>query len=131
MSKIQIDPIIAVSNVGESSQWYQSLLGCRSMHGGDTFEVLVSKDDEILLCLHPWGAHAHPTMINPDIAPGNGLILYFRVENMDEVRNNVTLMENEVEEEVHVNPNSTKREFSLRDPDGYYVTITEFHRYEG
>jgi hypothetical protein len=30
------------------------------------------------------------------------------------------------EEEPHVNPNTQTREFSLRDPDGYYVTISAF-----
>jgi len=29
-----------------------------------------------------------------------------------------------LEEELHVNPNTGTREFSLRDPDGYYVTIS-------
>jgi len=28
------------------------------------------------------------------------------------------------EEEPHVNPNTRTKEFSLRDPDGYYVTIS-------
>ncbi len=28
------------------------------------------------------------------------------------------------EEEPHVNPNTQTQEFSLRDPDGYYVTIS-------
>jgi hypothetical protein len=28
------------------------------------------------------------------------------------------------EEEPHVNPSTQTREFSLRDPDGYYVTIS-------
>jgi hypothetical protein len=28
------------------------------------------------------------------------------------------------EEETHVNPNTQTWEFSLRDPDGYYVTIS-------
>jgi len=28
------------------------------------------------------------------------------------------------EEEPHVNPNTRTLEFSLRDPDGYYVTIS-------
>jgi len=28
-----------------------------------------------------------------------------------------------LEEEPHVNPNTETEEFSLRDPDGYYVTI--------
>ena len=31
----------------------------------------------------------------------------------------------ELEEEPHTNPNTRTREFSLRDPDGYYVSISE------
>jgi hypothetical protein len=29
-----------------------------------------------------------------------------------------------LEEEPHLNPNTQTKEFSLRDPDGYYVTIS-------
>jgi hypothetical protein len=29
-----------------------------------------------------------------------------------------------LEEEPYVNPNTGTREFSLRDPDGYYVTVS-------
>jgi hypothetical protein len=70
-------------------------------------------------------------MINPGITPGNGLILYFRTENMNSVRKNVERMSAIVEEEIHLNENSLRKEFSIRDPDGYYLTITEFHTYEG
>jgi hypothetical protein len=101
------------------------------MHGGKEFDILVTQNNEVLICLHKWGEHGHPTMANPSITHGNGLILYFRTENMDEIRRNVTKIGATVEEEIHLNPNSTKMEFSLRDPDGYYLTITEFHRYEG
>jgi hypothetical protein len=31
-----------------------------------------------------------------------------------------------LEEEPHTNPNTRTEEFSLRDPDGYYVTISAF-----
>jgi predicted enzyme related to lactoylglutathione lyase len=127
----KIDPIIAVKDVEASSRWYQSIFGCRSMHGGKEFDILVTQNNEVLICLHKWGEHGHPTMANPSITHGNGLILYFRTENMDEIRRNVTKIGATVEEEIHLNPNSTKMEFSLRDPDGYYLTITEFHRYEG
>lgn len=125
------DPIIAVKDVEASSTWYQSIFGCRRMHGGKEFATLVSDDDEILICLHKWGEHQHPTMTNPTITPGNGLILYFRTENMNLIRQNVEKTGDHIVEDIHVNPNSTKKEFSLRDPDGYYLTITEFHEYEG
>lgn len=125
------DPIIAVKDVEASSRWYQSVFGCRSIHGGKTFDILVSSDDEILVCLHKWGEHGHPTMTDPSIPPGNGLILYFRTENMITIRQNVESMGGRVEEDIHLNPNSHKKEFSIKDPDGYFLIITEFHRYEG
>ena len=127
---IKIDPIIAVKDVEASASWYQQVFGCRKRHGGDEFAVLVSGDDEILLCLHKWGEHHHPTMTNPNIIPGNGLILYFRTDDMKTIRQNVEKTGGIVEEDIHLNPNSLKNEFSLRDPDGYYLTITEFHKYQ-
>ena len=129
---IKIDPIIAVKDVEASSKWYQQVFECRRVHGGsETFAVLVSENDEVLLCLHKWEEHLHPTMKNPGITPGNGLILYFRTENMDAIRQNVEEIGSIIEEDIHLNPNSLKKEFSLRDPDGYFLTITEFHTYEG
>ncbi|MEO6914832.1 MAG: VOC family protein [Chitinophagaceae bacterium] len=128
---ITIDPIIAVKDVELSSKWYQQVFGFIQSHGGQSFSVLSSTKDDIVLCLHKWGDHDHPSMSNPDITPGNGLILYFRTENMNGIRENVEGMGASVQEEIHLNPNSLKNEFSLRDPDGYYLTITEFHRYDG
>ena len=101
------------------------------MHGGKDFDILVSENDEILICLHKWGQHEHPTMANPEIEAGNGLILYFRTDNLNIIRQNVEKLGGLIEEDIHLNPNSRMKEFSLRDPDGYYLTITDFHRYEG
>ncbi|HEY5392364.1 MAG TPA: VOC family protein [Hanamia sp.] len=125
----KVDTIIAVKDVEASSQWYQSVLGCRSR--GQHIIILISENDEILLCLHKWGEHDHPTMKDPGITPGNGLILYFMTENLPEIRRNVEKLGYPIYENIHINPNSTKKEFSLRDPDGYYLTITEFHNYDG
>ncbi len=128
----KIDPIIAVKDVEASSKWYQQIFGFKRAHGGkERFAVLVSENNEILLCLHKWDEHEHPTMINPELTQGNGLILYFRTENLDLIRQHVNEMGSIVEEDIHLNSNSLKKEFSLRDPDGYYLTITEFHEYEG
>ncbi len=127
----KVDPIIAVKDVEASSKWYQSVFGCRSMHGGKEFDILVSENDEILMCLHKWEKDEHPTMTDSTITPGNGLILYFRTDNMNAIRQNIEKTGGSIEKDVHLNPNSTKKEFSIRDPDGYYLTITEFHKYEG
>jgi hypothetical protein len=127
----KIDPIIAVTDVNISTEWYQSVFGCKRKHGGNDFAVLEDENGEILLCLHKWGAHEHPTMVNSGVSPGNGLTLYYKTYNLEAIRANLEKMKYPIEEDVHVNPNSTKKEFSLRDINGYYWTITEFHRYEG
>lgn len=131
MNLIKTEAIIAVKDVAASSKWYQSIFECKKAHGGNEFGVLVNEKDEILICLHKWGAHCHPTMKNPNIKPGNGLILYFRCENMKMIRQNVEKAGCPIEEDIHLNTNSTKLEFSLLDPDGYYLIISEFHIYEG
>ena len=128
---MKLDPIIAVKDVDATSKWYQAIFDCTSKHGGNEFDILVTENNDVLLCLHKWGEHSHPTMTDQRVPPGNGLILYFRTENMNAIRQNVEKMDWEVAEEIHLNPNSRRREFSLRDPEGYYLTITEFHQYEG
>ena len=127
----KLDPIIAVKDVEKSSKWYQTVFGCTSIHGGDEFDILVSKNNEVLICLHKWGEHDHPTMKNPNVTPGNGLILYFRTENMERIRQNLGKINYPVEREIQLNPNSRRKEFSIIDLDGYYLTISESHKYEG
>lgn len=127
----KIDPIIAVEDVNVSTEWFQSVFNSKRTHGGNDFAVLKDENEEILICLHKWGAHEHPTMMNPNITPGNGLILYYKTNNLEIIRQNIEKMHYPVEEEIHLNPNSGKKEFSLRDIDGYFWTITEFHQYEG
>jgi hypothetical protein len=50
--------------------------------------------------------------------------LFFRVDDYDKALNRARALVARFEEEPHVNPNTQTREFSLRDPDGYYVTIS-------
>ena len=123
------DPIIAVVDVEKSSNWYQNLLACSSMHGGSEFDVLVDEEGSVLLCLHKWAAHGHPSMKDTTIPAGNGLILYFRTTELETIRKRADIIEATIESDIQLNPNSHKREFSLRDPDGYFLTISEFHDY--
>jgi catechol 2,3-dioxygenase-like lactoylglutathione lyase family enzyme len=127
----RLDPIIAVKDIEASSNWYRKIFGFRNNHGGDHFSVLVSDDEEIILCLHKWNEHNHPTMTDPGITPGNGLLLYFRTESMSNIYQNALEAGCVIEQDIHLNKNSLRKEFSFRDPDGYYLTVTEFHKYEG
>lgn len=121
---IKTETIIAVKNVSESSLWNQKLLGCKSGHGGDSFEILTS-DDTVVLCLHKWGEHQHPTMQHSEIEAGNGLILFFRVDNLATIFDNATNLNARIEKEIHYNENSLKSQFIVRDLDNYYLIISE------
>jgi hypothetical protein len=56
--------------------------------------------------------------------PGNGLLLFFRVNDFDLALQRARSLATRLEEEPHVNANTQAKEFSLRDPDGYYDTIS-------
>jgi Glyoxalase/Bleomycin resistance protein/Dioxygenase superfamily len=91
----------------------------------DAFGQILDADGTVLLCLHQWGAHEHPSLMSPEKAsPGNGLLLFFRVDDFDMALKRARALVTRFEEKPHVNPNTQTREFSLRDPDGYYVTMS-------
>lgn len=119
-------PIIAVRDVPASLAWYQALFGMPATPPAhDYFGQLLDADGTVLLCLHQWGAHEHPTLTSPGAAPpGNGLLLFFRVDDYEQALPRARALAPRFEEEPHVNPNTRTPEFSLRDPDGYYVTIS-------
>ena len=119
--------IIGVRDVPGSVQWYQSLFGQEAAPAAhDYFGQIRDSDGTVLLCLHAWGAHEHPSLMSPErVTPGNGLLLFFRVDDYEQALERARTLVSLFEEEPHVNPNTQTMEFSLRDPDGYYVTISE------
>ena len=118
--------IIGVADVARSFSWYQSLFGqpaTRPAH--DYFGQILDTDGTVLLCLHQWGAHEHPPLASPDRSqPGNGLLLFFRVDDFAETLPRARALVPALEEEPHVNANTGTAEFALHDPDGYYVMIS-------
>jgi catechol 2,3-dioxygenase-like lactoylglutathione lyase family enzyme len=118
--------IIGVRDVLSSLQWYQSLFGQPATPPAhDYFGQILDADGTVLLCLHEWGAHEHPSLKSSDHGiPGNGLLLFFRVDDFESALQRARTLVIRLEEEPHVNPNTQTEEFSLRDPDGYYVTLS-------
>jgi len=121
--------IIGVADVLASFRWYQSLLGLpEAAPGHRDFGQILDSDGTVLLCLHEWGAHEHPSLMSPDCAePGNGLLLFFRVDDFDKALPRARALVSRLQEEPHVNPSTGTLEFSLRDPDGYCVTISSLN----
>ena len=118
--------IIGVRDVPRSFEWYRSLFGQRPKRPQHPdFGTLLDSDGTVLLCLHQWGVEDHPSLVSPsDGTPGNGLLLFFRVDDFHRSLQRARALAPRFEEDPHVNPNTRTEEFSLRDPDGYYVTIS-------
>jgi len=118
--------IIGVADVTGSFKWYQSLLGLpETAPAHDYFGQILDADGTVLLCLHRWGDHEHPSLMSPDHAqPGNGLLLFFRVDDFEMSLSRARALVDRLEEEPHINPSTGTIEFALRDPDGYYVMIS-------
>jgi catechol 2,3-dioxygenase-like lactoylglutathione lyase family enzyme len=112
--------------VARSYRWYQTLLGLGPGEPAHShFGQLADADGTVLLSVHEWGVEDHPTIISPDVAtPGNGLILFFRVDDFDAALARARAAALPFEEEPHLNPNTGTMEFSLRDLDGYQVMIS-------
>lgn len=118
--------IIGVADVTRSFNWYRTLFGqVPAAPAHDYFCQILDTDGTVLLCLHQWGAHDHPSLESPvHAAPGNGLLLFFRVDDFDESLRRARSLVPVFEEEPQLNPNTGTMEFTLRDPDGYYVMIS-------
>jgi catechol 2,3-dioxygenase-like lactoylglutathione lyase family enzyme len=118
--------IIGVRDVRASLAWYQALFGQpQTPAAHDDFGQVVDSDGTVLLCLHEWGAHGHPSLMSPTQGtPGTGLLLFFRVDDFELVLKRARTLVERFAEEPHLSPNTHTEEFSLLDPDGYYVSIS-------
>ena len=118
--------IIGVADVPASFAWYQALLGLpATAPAHPSFGQILDTDGTVLLCLHEWGEHDHPSLTGPATArPGNGLLLFFRVDDFDRALPRARGLVDRLQEEPHLNPGTRTLEFSLKDPDGYDVTIS-------
>lgn len=107
--------IIGVGDVARSFRWYQSLFGqTETPPAHDYFGQICDSDGTVLLCLHRWGAHEHPSLTSPDHGkPGNGLLLFFRVDDFDMALSRARALATRLEEEPHVNPSTGTMEVAL------------------
>jgi catechol 2,3-dioxygenase-like lactoylglutathione lyase family enzyme len=122
-------PLIVVTDVEASSRWYQRLLGCRSAHGGPEYERLVD-GDRLILQLHAFhvGHHHGPIGDVHDRPYGNGVLLWFEIDDFDSAMARVAELQPPIVLPRHRNPPSggggpNHWECWIRDPDGYTVVL--------
>lgn len=122
-------PLLCVHDVEASSRWYQHVLGCRSDHGGPEYERLVD-GDRLILQLHRWDVgHHHGAIGDPNAKPyGNGVLLWFEVEDFDAALRRAESLGAAIVKPRHRNPpdgngGPNHWECWLRDLEGYTVVL--------
>jgi hypothetical protein len=122
---MQSMPMIAVRNVSASAEWYCRLLACQSDPVADDF-VRLRHEDRVLLLVHGREAEEHGAW--EPIARGrvgDGFLLWILTEDFDGVYDRARSLRAEILVEPHRNADDEGREFTLRDPDGYAIAISE------
>ena len=122
-ARVWPQPLIVVRDVPRSRDFYVAVLGVEGGHGGEEYEQIVD-GGEILLQLHRLDVeHHHGPLADPDVALGNGALLWFEVADFDAAVERARGHGAKVVRDVHVNPNAKQQELWLRDPDGYLVVL--------
>ena len=121
--RVAPQPLLSVRDVPKASGWYQKVLAAKSEHGGEEYERL-TVDDVLILQLHELEeTHHHGALAVPGVALGNGVAVWFEVDDFDAAVKRVRTAKANVVTEVHTNPNAGHREIWLRDLDGYLVVL--------
>jgi predicted enzyme related to lactoylglutathione lyase len=120
---VRLAPLVCVRDVEAASRWYQALLGCTSGHGGREYERLEA-EGRLVLQLHRWDVeHHHGPLGDPDVPAGNGVLLWFELDDFDAAARRAEALGAEVIQPRHWSENGNW-ELWLRDPDGYVVVLT-------
>lgn len=129
LTDMRPQPLIAVTDVEASGRWYQRLLGCQSGHGGTEYEQLLW-NKQLVLQLHRFEVEHHHRPIGDrnDKPYGNGVLLWFEVDDFDAVIARAAEMSVEIVMPTHRNPPDGEGgpnhwECWMRDPDGYMVVV--------
>ena len=126
MPSVAAQPLLAVADLPAACTFYEELLGLRDDHGGPEYRRLIDPDGTLVLQLHDRAAgHHHGRLRDPEVPPGDGVLLWFAVSDFDGAAARSTALGAEVVTDVHVNPNAHQRELWLRDRDGYLVVVSE------
>ena len=116
-----------VENVNKTAKYYQTTLGFEvlmTVPDSGIFDFAMLKLDNAVIMFQSMKSfiEAMPAYKNQEV--GGSLLLYFDVENLDKIYDRVK----SVNAEITVDINTTfygKREFAMKDCDGYLLVFAE------
>ena len=124
---MELTPIIVVQDVEASSAWYQQLFGLKGAHGGDEFEMLMNAEGALQLLLHRSEHGEHAGLETPGLrGSGTGVLFYFSVPDLESYVDRAEEMRVEIVASPNFNEKAHALECTIRDPDGYLITISQW-----
>ena len=117
-------PMLFVDDVIETSKWYQALLGAKSGHGGDEFEMLLG-DKGAILQLHKIDDDHHDHSVDVSEPRGHGVVVVVYVASAESAFAKANDMNVEILSPLAFNEIANMHEFTARDPNGYALMVCE------
>lgn len=115
--------MLVVSDVPRSSRFYCDVVGLESGHGGDEYEQLCHNGELVMQLHHDGDDDDHGRLVDPEVAKGNGALVWFEVADFDGAVQRVRDAAAPVVRDVQLNTNAKQKEIWVRDPDGYVVVL--------
>lgn len=131
---VRIAANIAVSDVKDSSRWYQDLLNCRSAmdpssEHRELFDLLADSDGQALLILSKWDHSPLEALHRQQGAtPGYGVVLFFSVADFEQSWERAGSAKADIVDPPHPSRGFEIPEFTVLDPNGYTVTVSKEDR---
>jgi hypothetical protein len=121
---VKTEIMLFVKDVTASSNWYQSLLGAVSAHGGPEYEMLNDSEGELLFQLHKLEGDEHGVSLSDDSSiRGAGVLCYVRVDEVHEIYKKALSMNADVLSEPTFLDLAGHTEFIVKDLDGYSLAV--------
>lgn len=114
-------------DVIETSKWYQSFLNMESGHGGSEFEMLTS-GKSLMLQLHHIEPDDHDHGVRLDQTLGAGVVVFVHVDDPEAAAARANELGIEIIEPLAWNELAGMHAFSVRDPNGYTLSICKSTR---
>lgn len=115
--------MLVVADVEASSRFYCELIGLESGHGGPEYDQLLSNGELVMQLHDDKPDDAHESLVDPGAPKGNGVLVWFEVDDFDGAVERARSLHAHIELDVRTNPNARQQEIWLRDPDGYLVVV--------
>lgn len=120
---MQTEVMLFVNDVQKSSAFLQRLLGAKSGHGGDEYEMIVDDAGNLLFQLHRLDGDEHGVQVTQDTPRGAGVLVYVRVDDVRAVHARAVEMQADIVTQPEYNRLARHTEFVVRDRDGYGLAI--------